>query len=264
MNIRASVRINEGGMLALKLAVAGCLLAMAGLGLGQAADKPLEGDRLPTSSGDLVIHPINHATFALAWNGKAVYVDPVGGAKRFQGLPAPDLVLITDIHGDHLDPATLSAIVKPSTVLIAPRAVYDKLPAALKQQTTLLANGDAKSVLGLQIEALPMYNTTADRLRFHEKGRGNGYLVTFGGKRVYISGDTEDIPEMRALRNIDVAFLCMNLPYTMTVEQAANAVRAFNPKIVYPYHDRGSDVQKFKELVGANDGIEVRLRDWYK
>jgi len=109
-----------------------------------------------------------------------------------------------------------------------------------------------------------MYNLTADRLKYHNKGRGNGYVVTVGGKRIYISGDTEDIPEMRALKNIDVAFVCMNLPYTMTEEQAASAVREFKPKIVYPFHYRGSDVEKFKKLVGEDSGVEVRLRDWYQ
>jgi L-ascorbate metabolism protein UlaG (beta-lactamase superfamily) len=115
---------------------------------------------------------------------------------------------------------------------------------------------------GVKIEAVPMYNLTAARLRFHNKGRGNGYVMTFGGKRVYVSGDTEDIPEMRALKNIDAAFVCMNLPYTMTPEQAADAVREFKPKVVYPYHYRGSDTAQFKKLVG--DASEVRLRDWYK
>ena len=128
----------------------------------------------------------------------------------------------------------------------------------------MLANGETKSVAGVSIEAVPMYNLTADRLKYHNKGRGNGYVVMVGGKRVYISGDTEDIPEMRALKNIDVAFICMNLPYTMTEEQAASAVREFKPKIVYPFHYRGSDVEKFKRLVGEDSGVEVRLRDWYQ
>ncbi len=109
-----------------------------------------------------------------------------------------------------------------------------------------------------------MYNLTADRLKFHDKGRGNGYVLTLGGKRVYLSGDTEDILEMRALKNIDVAFVCMNLPYTMTVDQAASAVREFKPKIVYPYHYRGSDLEKFKTAVGSDLGVDVRIRDWYQ
>jgi L-ascorbate metabolism protein UlaG (beta-lactamase superfamily) len=137
------------------------------------------------------------------------------------------------------------------------------LPESLRAKTTVLANGETKSVKGVSIEAVPMYNTTPERLQYHTKGRGNGYVVTLGGKRVYISGDTEDIPEMRALKNIDVAFVCFNLPYTMTEEQAASAVRDFAPKIVYPYHYRGSDIAKFKKLVGNDAGIEVREGSWY-
>src|SRR6185436_1926633 len=150
------------------------------------------------------------------------------------------------------------------TKIVVPKAVADQLPAELKSKAIVIANGEKKEVQGVAIEAVPMYNLTEDRLKFHTKGRGNGYVVTVGGKRVYISGDTEDIPEMRALKNIDVAFICMNLPYTMTEEQAASAVREFKPKIVYPYHYRGSDAGKFEKLVGSDSGIEVRLRDWYK
>jgi len=212
----------------------------------------------------LIIHPVNHATFVMSWNGKTIYVDPVGGGKRFDGLPKPDLILVTDIHGDHLDAGTLEAVAGPKTDIVAPKAVAEKLPEKLRAQTTVLANGETKTLSGVPVEALPMYNLTQERLKFHDKGRGNGYVATLGGKRVYMSGDTEDIPEMRALKNIDVAFVCMNLPYTMTVEQAASAVREFKPKIVYPYHYRGSDTEKFKQLVGSDSGVEVRLRDWYK
>ena len=237
------------------------LLAMVLMPVAQTAENKLDGDKIATRDGDLVVHPINHATFAMAWKDKTIYVDPVGGGKRFDGLPKPDLILVTDIHGDHLDAGTLEAIGGSATI-VAPAAVAEKLPEKL--QTTVLANGETKSVAGVSIEAVPMYNLTADRLKFHTKGRGNGYVVVLGGKRVYISGDTEDIPEMRALKNIDMAFVCMNLPYTMTVEQAAGAVREFKPKIVYPYHYRGSDTEKFKQLVGNDSGVEVRLRDWYK
>jgi L-ascorbate metabolism protein UlaG (beta-lactamase superfamily) len=224
----------------------------------------LDGDRIATGDGDLVVHPINHATLVLGWKGRVIYVDPVGGGKRFDGLPKPDLILVTDIHGDHLNNETLEAVAGEMTALVAPSAVAEKLPEKLRKQTTVLANGETKPVAGITLEAVPMYNLTVDRLKFHEKGRGNGYVVTLGGKRVYLSGDTEDIPEMRKLKDIDVAFVCMNLPYTMTVEQAADAVRAFKPKIVYPYHYRGSDTEKFKKLVGEDSGVEVRLRDWYK
>jgi L-ascorbate metabolism protein UlaG (beta-lactamase superfamily) len=148
--------------------------------------------------------------------------------------------------------------------LVAPPAVADQLPPALRSRTTVLTNGATKAVRGLPITAVPMYNLTKERLQFHPKGRGNGYVVVFGDRRVYLSGDTEDIPEMRSLKDIDAAFVCMNLPYTMTVKQAASAVREFRPKAVYPYHYRGSDLNKFKELVGREPGIEVRLRDWYR
>jgi L-ascorbate metabolism protein UlaG (beta-lactamase superfamily) len=240
------------------------VLAATLVPIAQGAEIKLDGDTIATSEGDLIIHPINHATFVLGWKGGTLYVDPVGGAKRFEGLPRPDLILVTDIHGDHLDGGTLEAVAGDKTALVVPSAVAEKLPEKLRKQATVLANGETKSVSGVSIEAVPMYNLTADRLKFHSKGRGNGYVFTIGGKRLYISGDTEDIAEMRALKNIDVAFVCMNLPYTMTVEQAASAVREFKPKIVYPYHYRGSDTEKFKQLVGADSGVEVRLRDWYK
>jgi L-ascorbate metabolism protein UlaG (beta-lactamase superfamily) len=231
---------------------------------GLANAQALTGDHVKTNQGgDLVIHPINHATFAMAWNNSTIYVDPVGGASAFSALPAPNLVLITDIHGDHLSADTLNAVVKGETAIVAPKAVADMLPENLRAKVTVLANGETKSIKGVSIEAVPMYNTTPERLQYHTKGRGNGYVVTLGGKRVYISGDTEDIPEMRALKNIDVAFVCFNLPYTMTEEQAASAVRDFSPKIVYPYHYRGSDIAKFKKLVGNDAGIEVREGGWY-
>jgi L-ascorbate metabolism protein UlaG (beta-lactamase superfamily) len=255
-NEAGSINSWEGAFRAITL-----LFTVFTVGQLQAAQE-LTGDRVQTESGDLVIHPISHASLLMSWNGKIIGVDPVGGAKAFLGLPRPDMVLITDIHGDHLDPNTLSAIVTDKTVVVAPAAVASKLPK-LSSQITVLTNGQTKTVAGIQIEAVPMYNLTAERKSYHTKGRGNGYVLTLGGKRIYISGDTEDIPEMRALKNIDVAFVCMNLPYTMEVEKAADAVQAFKPKIVYPYHYRGSNVEKFKELVGKTPGIDVRLREWY-
>jgi L-ascorbate metabolism protein UlaG (beta-lactamase superfamily) len=243
-------------------ALASILGVAAALG-GAASAADLTGDRIDTDQGPLVIHPISHATFAMAWDGKVIYNDPIGGAAAFQGLPKPDLILLSDIHGDHFDAATLEAVAEADTKLVAPAAVAEQLPQALRAKTTVLANGAKETVLGVMIEAVPMYNTTPDRLQYHTKGRGNGYVLGMGGKRVYISGDTEDIPEMRALKDIDVAFVCFNLPYTMTEEQAASAVKAFKPKIVYPYHYRGSDIDKFKSLVGQDEGIEVRVGDWY-
>ncbi len=241
-----------------------CFAALFVMAHSLSAAEPLTGDRVTTKDGDLIIHPINHATLALGWKNLTIYVDPVGGAARFAGLPRPDLILLTDIHGDHLNADTLKAVAGEKTALVAPPAVAAQLPADLRPRITVLTNGETKSLLGITIEAVPMYNTTPERANFHTKGRGNGYVLTFADKRVYLSGDTEDIPEMRALKNIAVAFLCMNLPYTMTPEQATSAVREFRPKIVYPYHSRGSDLEKFKKLVGDDVGVEVRLRDWYK
>lgn len=226
-----------------------------------AAFAAVGAEKIPAQNGDIEIDSINHATFILRWNGKTIFVDPVGGAKKFNGKP--DLILVTDIHGDHLNADTLKGVATDKTKIIAPAAVVEQLPAELKSKTEVLANGEKKEIDGISVEAVPMYNLTEDRKKFHSKGRGNGYVVTLGGKRIYISGDTEDIPEMRALKNIDVAFVCMNLPYTMTVEQAASAVKEFKPKIVYPYHYRGSDTQKFKQLVGTDSGVDVRLLDWY-
>ena len=215
--------------------------------------------------GTLSIQPIMHATMVMSYHKKTIYVDPTGGADAFKGMADPDIILITDIHGDHMDAKTLQAINTKKATFVVPKAVADKLPADLnKQKLIVLNNGESKMVEGINIEAIPMYNLPEAADAFHTKGRGNGYVLTIGGKRVYISGDTEDIPEMRALKNIGIAFVCMNLPYTMDVNQAAPGVVAFKPKVVYPYHYRGQDVNVFKKLVNdANKSIEVKLVNWY-
>ena len=186
----------------------------------------------------------------------------------YKGIAAPDLILITDIHGDHLNAETLSAIETSKATIIAPQAVADQLPDNLKGKASVLANGSHVVKSGIDILAMPMYNLPDDKDSRHSKGRGNGYVLTIGDKRIYISGDTEDIPEMRTLKNIDLAFVCMNLPYTMDINQASSAVLEFKPKVVYPYHYRGqgglADVEGFKKLVNAgSSAIEVRLRNWY-
>lgn len=216
--------------------------------------------------GDLAIQPISHATLALTYQDKNIYVDPIGGAEAFKGLGAPDIILVTDIHGDHFDFETIEAVKTDRTTLIVPKAVADLLPASFDQRKLIiLNNGDSTSLAGFTIAAVPMYNLPeAENADYHIKGRGNGYVLQIGNKKVYISGDTANIPEMRALKNIDIAFVCMNLPYTMDVKAAAQGVLAFNPKTVYPYHYRGQDVNEFKRLVNTgNKHIEVRLRDWY-
>lgn len=225
-------------------------------------------DAIPSKDGEILIHPINHATFVMTWDGKTVYVDPVGGADLFDGFAAPDLILITHIHGDHLSADTVKAVAAETTLVVAPATVVEALGDGVPGETVVLTVGESLERRGIGIEAVPAYNLTEDRLNFHPKQRGdNGYVVTVGGKRIYISGDTEDIPEMRALADIDAAFVCMNLPYTMTVEAAADAVLEFAPKIVYPYHYRGkggfSDLDRFDKLVAANPAIEVRRLAWY-
>ncbi|MDG1573056.1 MBL fold metallo-hydrolase [Robiginitalea sp. M366] len=214
------------------------------------------------------LSPISHATAVLAWGGTVIYIDPVGGAEAFAGQPEPDLILITDVHGDHYSAETLEALPGAGAKIVAPEAVAKMLPAALEGRVTVLANGDTQTEMGIAITGIPMYNLREEALKFHEKGRGNGYVLEKDGTRVYISGDTEDIPEMRALQDIDMALVCMNLPYTMTVDRAADAVLEFRPARVYPYHYRGnpevSDVSQFKALVEAgNPEIEVVQLDWY-
>jgi L-ascorbate metabolism protein UlaG (beta-lactamase superfamily) len=225
----------------------------------------VQADNEKVEGGDLTIQPIMHASLVLSYNKRNIYIDPSGGAEAFKGLAQPDLILITDIHGDHFDTAILRAINTVNTVLVVPQAVADKLPGTInKQKVVVVKNGDKTTQQGISIAAIPMYNLPETPDAFHTKGRGNGYILTIGGKNIYISGDTEDIPEMRSLKNIDIAFVCMNLPYTMDVSQAAQGVLAFKPKVVYPYHYKGQDVNKFKSLVNAVDkNIEVRLRNWY-
>ncbi|WP_343486838.1 MBL fold metallo-hydrolase [Allomuricauda sp. d1] len=217
---------------------------------------------------DVAITPIQHATAVLKWDDTIIYIDPVGGKEAFVGHHAPDLILITDIHGDHFSLKTLQALNTSKAKLMMPQAVADKMPKEFTPQIDVLNNGDFKERYGITVEAIPMYNLRKEAVKFHEKGRGNGYVLEKDGYRIYFSGDTEDIPEMRALENIDKAFVCMNLPYTMTVASAADAVLEFKPKQVYPYHYRGKpdvgDVGKFKTLVkNGNPDIEVVQLDWY-
>ena len=216
-------------------------------------------EEFKTSAGVLQLTPIQHASLVIQAGGKVLYVDPAQG--KYDGLPKADYILITDIHFDHMAPAVVDKLRKPGTVILAPKAV-----AATVKGCTIISNGETKTVGEFKVEAIPMYNLgpAPDGTVYHEKGRGNGYVVTYGGKRFYFSGDTEGTPEMRALKNIDVAFVCMNLPYTMSPRAAAEAVKASHPGIVYPYHYRGGGVDP-KDFVKALEGtgIEVRLLDWY-
>ncbi|MEX0610263.1 MAG: MBL fold metallo-hydrolase [Balneolaceae bacterium] len=220
-------------------------------------------DTLETEKGSLVIQPILHGTVVFEWNDKIIYVDPYGGAEAFKGVPNPDIILITHPHGDHLNLETLEAIHTENATFIVPQAVADELPQEFKSRIQVLKNDESTNLLGISVLAVPMYNLPEEDAR-HAKGWGNGYVLTMGGKNIYLSGDTEDIPEMRSLQNIDVAFVCMNLPYTMDINQAASAVIEFEPAIMYPYHHRGQDIEEFKTLVDeAGRQIDVRLKNWY-
>jgi len=203
--------------------------------------------------------PVMHASFVLQSGSTTIYIDPVGAIADYDAFPAPDLILITHIHHDHLDPQLIGALRQVKTQVIGPPTVIEQLGYG-----TALHNGEITGYAGLAIVAVPAYNTTAERLDFHPQGRDNGYLISKDGVQLYISGDTEDIPEMRALSDIDIAFVCMNLPFTMNVEQAASAVNDFKPKRVIPYHFRGkenmSDLGVFEKLVTSSEVIRL---EWY-
>lgn len=221
---------------------------------------PRRAEEFPTSRGTVRITPVQHASLMIEAGGVVIHVDPVGEA-NYQGLPPGDLILITHTHGDHLDAKLLPKLRKPGARVIGPEAVRKTVPDA-----EVLRNGEKKQFDDWEIEAVPAYNLQrgpAPGRLYHEKGFGNGYVLSYGGKRFYISGDTEAIPEMKALRNIDVAFVCMNLPYTMTAQEAAEALQAFRPKIVYPYHYRNMDLSVLEKSL-AGSGIEVRMREWYR
>lgn len=229
----------------------------------------LTGDHLVTTNGDVVIHPLYHASLVLSWDGKIIYSDPDDEAAyepRYAGLPQGDLILVTHEHGDHYSPAKLTALRKAGGVIIVPQRIYNLGSfAAFRPNAFVLAYGASTNVGGINILAVPGYNNN------HAYTTNNCYVLTLGGKRIFISGDTGDVPEIRALTNIDVAFLCMNLPFTMNSSSATNVIRQMRPKVVYPYHYREgngasavyTNAPYFKQLLGTDLGIEVRLRSWY-
>ena len=233
------------------------ILGVLALGLAAAAQPRYEKDVIPTAKGDLEITFLGHASLMIAFDGLAIQVDPFGEVADYGALPKADLVLITHDHYDHLDLKALKAVEKKDATVVASKSCAPKLPGAI-----IMANGETRTVRGLTIQAVPAYNILhkrPDGQPFHPREAGNGYVVAFGDKRVYIAGDTEDTPEMKALRSIDVAFLPMNLPYTMTPEMAADAALAFRPKVLYPYHYGDTDPKRLVALL-AGKGIEVRVR----
>ncbi len=222
----------------------------------QAAEQTkFQHDTFNTSSGKLTITFLGHASLMFEHNGKVIQVDPWTKQADYTKLPKADLILITHMHPDHLDTTAIAELMKSDTRIIEPSSVYD-----IVKKGTVMKNGDTMTVEGIGIEAVPAYNTTPGRDQFHPTGRDNGYVLTIGGKRIYIAGDTEVIPEMASLKNIDIAFLPMNQPYTMVPEQVAEAARKIHPKILYPYHYGDTDVSKLTKLMSKDKGIEVRIR----
>jgi L-ascorbate metabolism protein UlaG (beta-lactamase superfamily) len=222
------------------------------------AQSPYETDRFTTSAGDLNITFIGHGTLMLEFAGKIIHVDPYGKLADYAALPKADIVLITHEHRDHLDLAALAAIRRAQTAVVVSGSCAAQVPEGV-----VMKNGDVRTVDGLQVEAVPAYNLVHKRDSgepFHPKSAGNGYVILFGDKRLYVAGDTENIPEMKALKNIDIAFLPMNLPYTMTPEMVADAALAFRPRVLYPYHYGETDPGRLAALLKGAGDIEVRIR----
>jgi len=217
-----------------------------------------ETDVLPTSAGDLAITFLGHGSLLMVFKGMNIYVDVYGEVADYSKLPKADIVFLTHEHSDHMDPKALASIQTEKTVL-----VYTEACAQMVRGGTVMRNADRQTVAGIPVEAVAAYNLVHKRPSgdpFHPKGSGNGYILTFGDTRLYVAGDTENTPEMKALKGIDIAFLPMNLPYTMTPEMVADAAKAFRPRILYPYHYGKTDTQKLADLLKAETGIEVRVR----
>jgi len=222
------------------------------------AQQGLESDLIKTSAGDLKITFIGHGSLMFAFGGKIIHVDPVSKEADYTKLPKADLILVTHQHGDHLDAKALDILRTDKTALVLTEICAQQVKGGV-----VMKNGEVKNVGGLKIEAVPAYNLVHMRSEgkpFHPRGEGNGYVITFGDKRVYVAGDTENIPEMKKIEKIDVAFLPMNLPYTMTPEMVADAAKAFKPKVLYPYHFGETDTSKLLGLLKDSKEIEVRIR----
>jgi L-ascorbate metabolism protein UlaG (beta-lactamase superfamily) len=231
----------------------------------------ITGDHLATTNGDAIILPVGHASFVMSWNGLMIYNDPTGGAAPYASVPRADLILVSHSHGDHFEASTLTAVRKTNGIIIAPIGVYNhtSMTPTLRSNTIVLGSGifagsypTVTNVLGVSVQAVAGTNAN------HTSGLNNAYVVTIGGKRLFMSGDTGNTAEIRAVQDIDVAFLCMNTPFTMGVNDATNCIRAMRPKVVYPYHYRNQDgtttnAAAFKQRLGPDLGIEVRLRKWY-
>ena len=234
------------------------LVIMTGAYLAMAAVQDLEEDTFKTSKGELKITFIGHGTLMFTFGDKVIHVDPVSREADYAGFPKADVILVTHEHGDHLDPGAIKILRTEKTDIILTEKCAEKVEGG-----TIMKNGDVETIRELKIEAIPAYNIVhmrGENMPYHPKGVGNGYVITFGDKRVYVAGDTENTPEMKALKDIDIAFLPMNLPYTMSPEMVADAAKAFRPKVLYPYHFGRTDTSKIIELLKNEKDIEVRIR----
>jgi len=226
------------------------------------AQKEIKTDVIKSKKGDIEISFIGHGSLIIKYNDNIVHIDPFSRLTDYSVLPKADLILITHQHGDHLDLNAIKSILKESTSIIVTQKCKESVDSL--KNIIVMKNGDTQKLLNIDIEAIPAYNLVNKNDKgdfFHPKGEGNGYILSINGKKIYIAGDTENTPEMKALKNIDIAFLPMNLPYTMTPEMVADAVKAFKPKILYPYHFGDTDTQKLLDLLKDTKGIEIRLRD---
>jgi L-ascorbate metabolism protein UlaG (beta-lactamase superfamily) len=223
-----------------------------------AAQEQSPPDTIKTSTGNLVITFIGHGSLLLTFGGKTIYVDPYSKLADYAKLPKADVILITHEHRDHLDPAAIEKVRTEKTTIVLTEAGAGQVSSGM-----VMKNGDVKAINGMTVEAVPAYNIVSKRENgqpYHAKGVGNGYIITFGDKRVYVAGDTENIPEMKSLKNIEIAFLPLNLPYTMTPEMVADAAKMFKPRMLYPYHTGETDVAKLSALMQDQKGVEVRIR----
>lgn len=223
------------------------------------SQQTFQTDTIRTSSGTLTMTFIGHGTLMFSWNDKVIHIDPVEQYADYGSLPDADLILVTHHHGDHLDVAAIDKITKPGTIAVCSESCLEKLPNGM-----VMKNGDTKTVQGITIQAVPAYNIVHKRSNgepFHPKGVGNGYVILFGDKKIYVAGDTENIPEMADLKDIYCAFLPMNLPYTMSPEMVSQAVRMFQPAILYPYHYGETDVTKLESLLMDFPPCEIRIRN---
>lgn len=220
------------------------------------AQTNIQKDVYKTSKGNLTVDLLGHASLFFEFGGKIVHVDPCGQFGKYDKLPKADIILITHHHADHFDVSAIKSISKKNTKIVLTKTAFDMINKGI-----VMSNGQSKKIDGFEIEAVPAYNTTDGREKYHPKGRDNGYIIQFADMRVYIAGDTENIPEMKEIKNINIAFLPMNQPYTMLPKQAADAAMIIKPGVLYPYHFGNTDVSELQKLLDGQKDIELKIRN---